>query len=442
VVAQPQHNVARPAANVPLQRTPHVHQQQPLPGPAATALHSRPAPVSAPAVLGHAPLTAPGADPFASGMFADLVQNEMVAMLDQMYAEMGVHNPMPLAQLRAANPGLYDQIRVKAEERASAILAQRQLSSSPQNGAGGYNVRGQGGYGPVASPQAAYPAGAQRKRQAEHPSQQQQQQWGPPAQYPRQDQPATQYSSRFNTATHNAGPSAYVAPEGGAYPREQVYQRSSNGMSAEEQEAARLAAEHRREEEARYYEELRVKYAPDHFVNGFLSEAPVVIDVARAQALAEILRSQYTSTGSLIDSKNNDNVGNLTVGDAAPLAGDGVRVKIEDGGDVSGAASSHVAHSVPEAKPVMQLSEGFMATARTLTRRLDAYLRDIQVPPRLPPVLFGPLPLVPVYGQSAEALDELDRQRARDSAAAARVMQSRGPAPVKVAAKLPVPPFR
>lgn len=49
----------------------------------------------------------------------------------------------------------------------------------------------------------------------------------------------------------------------------------------------------------------------------------------------------------------------------------------------------------------------------------------------------GPLPLAPIYGQSAEALDELDRQQRAKATASATVAQSR-----PVARKLPVPPFR
>jgi hypothetical protein len=148
-------------------------------------------------------------------MFTDLVQNEMVALLNQMYAEMGVDNPMSLEQLAAANPSLYAQIRAKAEESARAVLAQRQRGASPQQQplrAPAAAARAPASYPPVASPQGMYAGHAQpdvtgRKRPGEFPHAGRQTGGYPPvAQAPQQHQhqvpyaerPIARYASRFN----------------------------------------------------------------------------------------------------------------------------------------------------------------------------------------------------------------------------------------------------
>jgi hypothetical protein len=395
----------------------------PMPMPAPAAL---PVPLSGPAATLQTRLAPAAADPLAAGMFADLVQNEMVTMLNQMYAEMNVTNPMSLEQLAAANPSLHAQIRAKAEETARAVMAQRKLSASPvqaAGGGGGYTgpSRGPGYYPPVASPQAVYPAQpthaavAGRKRAADYPDQYATQSgvyrgapsegFGPagagrypPAQqqYPSQ----VQYSSRFNAPIAGArstrpypGNNGYPPSQAPAYnypratgPSPQFPARDSRALDLDEEELSpeQEEAEHaellrRRAEESRYYEELRVKYASDHFVNGFLSEAPVVVDVARVQALHDVLRSQYCNQTHI---DNND-----IVGDASR----NVRVKIE-GAESKTSTSSAVDSGSAESKSegeAVKLSEGFRAASHTVTQRLGSYLRDIQTPPRLPQILFG-----------------------------------------------------
>ena len=323
-------------------------------------------------------------------MFADLVQNEMVAMLNQMYADLGIANPMSLDQLAAVNPSLYAQIRAKAEETAHVIIAKRKLAASgdpsvplhPANSAHQLNY-------PV--PSAAPTTG--RKRTAEHPPSQQYQHQGyrdgpggyPPAatQYtgahvhqqqqhqqhqPQAAAPQSQYgNSRFSNANpsrelHQTHPDNQY-PLGGALPAPVQEARSSIPAPAPAPipQVSEAELQQQREEERRIQEELRAKYASDFFVNGFLGEAPVVVDVARVQALRDLLHSQYSS-----QSNRNDSIA---------------------GGGTAGTTTVKVENSENINKT--KLSEGFLSASRTLTNRLTTYLNDIQTPPKLPSMLFG-----------------------------------------------------
>ena len=116
-----------------------------------------------------------------------------------------------------------------------------------------------------------------------------------------------------------------------------------------EEDTLRHADERDEEDDAwrNQQEEIRAKYSSDYFVNGFLCEVPVVLDVERIRSLHEVLACNYTS--------------------ASPTANN------SDGTESSG----------------ITMSEGFAAAARSVTARLGTYLADVQVPPRLPQILFG-----------------------------------------------------
>mmetsp|Transcript_15939 Transcript_15939/g.32286 ORF Transcript_15939/g.32286 Transcript_15939/m.32286 type:complete len:916 (+) Transcript_15939:79-2826(+) len=483
----------------PQQRPMPAQQTQavPLSGPAATLVHAG------------STSTATGPHGFSQNMFADLVQNEMVTMLNQLYAEMNIQNPMSLDQLAAANPSLHAQIRAKAEEAARGIIARRKLSASPTLSGMippppmAPTMRLPASYPPVASPQPAYMAPvagnlAGRKRTAEYQQ--------PPngAPYRGVSAPAAaatgyppvrqnQYSNRYNTAGNARtfpGPTQFTgAPQ---YFQEQKPQQLHQHMyyhprrTAEstadgdattapsrtltpEEEAQRAAALRRREEERLHDEELRAKYSSDVFVNGFLSETPVVVDVARVQALVDVLRCQYTNiitNSNNSDYSNNRNTCNdiNTINNSAESSiptnsdinnyssnnNDGDEVQVKQEGKInqtisSTPSSAESASVVPTEIPVVVVSDGFASATMTLTRRLDSYLKDIYVPPRLPQILFGPLPLLPVYNPSAEALDEQARLKAKAEAAAnAQPATSIVPIgqQVRPVKKFPIPQFR
>lgn len=57
-----------------------------------------------------------------SPIFDDLVRMEMERMLNQMYSEMGVTDPMTIVELADANPALYQQMKLTSEETVKETL--------------------------------------------------------------------------------------------------------------------------------------------------------------------------------------------------------------------------------------------------------------------------------------------------------------------------------
>ncbi|KAJ1410390.1 hypothetical protein B484DRAFT_482768 [Ochromonadaceae sp. CCMP2298] len=288
------------------QRQPHQMQQHAPPPPylgvPQQTQPSAPFAPYAPAPQGSAPLPPVPQPSYArggasssgmggtevSGVYSDLVKSEMVTMLNQMYAEMNVTNPLSLDELARENPDLYGLIQGKAEDNARATMARRDVTASSSR----------------------YPAG-----QAQYQQQQQHRQ-----------QPA---------------PPPKPAPE-----------------------------------DLSQHAEVEAKYASELFVNGFVCETPVVVDVNRVASLRDAL---------VLDCESKENGGHLT--------------------------------------PV---SHGLKNAAQRITKRLTAYIHDVNIPPALPPFLFGLLPLEPIFAFSAAAQME-----------AAAELRNRAPVH-----KLPVPPFR
>ncbi len=341
---------------------------KPLPVPASVAnfqsVSHQQAPQAAPQRDFRVPPTATFETSTTSGMFADLVQNEMVTMLNQMYAEMGVKNPMSLEELRQKNPSLYAQIQHKAEESAELIMSKRQTTSSPvQQRHPVPAASTQYSQYPIPSP-TQYTDVTGRKRGPPYQGASGQ----APGQYPHQrpyhntqsnyddsysdnyyhqsNYPQTQYhqyKSRYNTAPSNSNPDHRYSVHSTAIPnpnisRDRSTHPAASNLGNEIHSAVVSSEEH-------LQEEILSKYASDYFVNGFLCEVPVVVDVARVQALRDVLQSQY------VNSPNNTTQANTTS---------------------------------PAKLPV-----GFEAAAAGVTKRLSMYLHDVQVPPKLPQILFG-----------------------------------------------------
>lgn len=104
------------------------YNQQPLP---PYQQHQQLQPINIPSVVSqHHPMVV---DPLTSSMFHDLVKNEMVNMLNQMYIEMNIKNPLSLDELMKANPSLYNQIQTKAEENAKQVLMKRNQKQQQLN---------------------------------------------------------------------------------------------------------------------------------------------------------------------------------------------------------------------------------------------------------------------------------------------------------------------
>lgn len=355
-------------------------------------------------------------------MFADLVHNEMVTMLNQMYAEMNVNNPLSLEELATINPSLHAQIRAKAEEAARVIMARRNQAASPVQHGGAQQQQYRTGASPQMYPPATDSVGRKRPSEfsavggpAHIPYGRQQYAGASNPQYAQQGrapQGQAHYSSRFNPGyTNQRRPqaSAHYPTAGGqqgGYDGGRLTSTSSAAQAPggfaqgqgqqlefaaeEEMDPAGCELDESREEEET--EDIHAKYASDFFVNGFLCEVPVVIDVTRVQDLRDVLESRYSPSG---ESK-------------------------QDGDHATPPAQAH------------QMSEGFLEASRIMTQRLSSYLADVQIPPRLPQILFGPLPLSPVYAPTAEALEE---QAKRSKAAKEAAVE-------KPVHKIPMPPFR
>lgn len=336
---------------------------KPLPVPASVAKFQPVAHQQAPLAQPQRDFRAPPATNFerstSPGMFADLVQNEMVTMLNQMYTEMGITNPMSLEELRLKNPSLFGQIQQKAEESASLIMNKRQTTSSPLQRHPVATAASQYSQYPVHSPSQQYAADVTgRKRGPPYQGQYPQQRPYNTAQGANYNEPYRdnyyhqtnpypqaqyhQYKSRFNN-TAQSNPDHRYPPHTTALPssnisRDRSTHASASNLGSEIHSATAAQDDH-------LHEEILSKYASDYFVNGFLCEVPVVIDVARVQALSEVLQSQYTAT---TDDTNQSST------------------------------------SSPSKLPA-----GFEAAAAGVTKRLSMYLKDIQVPPKLPQILFG-----------------------------------------------------
>lgn len=82
-----------------------------------------------------------GHDNTSATMFADLVRNDMISMLHQMYADMGIPKAQQISLdgLATANPDLWGQLRAKAEDNAALLMSRRKSQSS----VGNYNPRQQ-----------------------------------------------------------------------------------------------------------------------------------------------------------------------------------------------------------------------------------------------------------------------------------------------------------
>jgi len=94
--------------------------------------------------------------------------------------------------------------------------------------------------------------------------------------------------------------------------------------------------------------------------------------------------------------------------------------------DAATAAAPAPAENVP--------SEGFHIAAKRVVRRLSAYIDDVNVAPRLPPILFAPLPLEPIF-TPAFTVATMKQQQASES-------ESTAPRDRAPQLKIPTPEFR
>jgi hypothetical protein len=368
------------------------------------------------------PVRSMGIPPVAAASVAPVdslesaIQQQMTVLLDQMYREMNVANPMSLPQLHAANPGLFDQIRAEAEKAVKVSIAARNISSAiefssaaaaaanqsrsrfasqqqPLVHDGRAAGRGVGGGGRGGAGRGGDPRGIP-------PYQQQQQQ------YSYAEQQVAMHSRAVPAASPVAlGPGGRVdriakkriAP---AQYDDVDHDSSTDARDVElsaENESEVLERQLRQqealEEERRVDQEMRAKYSSDFFVNGFVGEVPVVIDVDRVYALKQALQCLYgyghghgQETGVIGSAGADADAGAVAAkeekdNEVMDTSAEG------NNGDSSSSSSSGREPAVP--RKLTELAAGFQAASLSLTRRLEDYLSDIQTPPKLPAMLFG-----------------------------------------------------
>ena len=90
-------------------------------------------------------------------IYADLVKSEMVNFLNQLYREMNITDPPTLHELSNANPELFEKIRLQAEENANALLSLRQSQSMGAPNVRGDQVNSSGAHIPYLSSHAQKP---------------------------------------------------------------------------------------------------------------------------------------------------------------------------------------------------------------------------------------------------------------------------------------------
>mmetsp|Transcript_29458 Transcript_29458/g.65335 ORF Transcript_29458/g.65335 Transcript_29458/m.65335 type:complete len:759 (+) Transcript_29458:162-2438(+) len=389
------------------QRQPHQMQQHAPPPPylgvPQQTQPSAPFAPYAPAPQGSAPLPPVPQPSYArggasssgmggtevSGVYSDLVKSEMVTMLNQMYAEMNVTNPLSLDELARENPDLYGLIQGKAEDNARATMARRDVTASSSRYPAGASR-----YGPQSNPQHDM---AGKKRSADFGTASH---YGPPQQQYRSDGQGREQSREHSREQQSREQQSREQQMREQQSREQqsreqqsrgdprysrVDVRGSSPLTNQGQAQYQQQQQHRQQpapppkpapEDLSQHAEVEAKYASELFVNGFVCETPVVVDVNRVASLRDAL---------VLDCESKENGGHLT--------------------------------------PV---SHGLKNAAQRITKRLTAYIHDVNIPPALPPFLFGLLPLEPIFAFSAAAQME-----------AAAELRNRAPVH-----KLPVPPFR
>lgn len=261
------------------------------------------APRGAP-TLGQCPLSYPGNTPLQE----DVIRQEMGVMVNKMYQEMNITNPMTLDTLATANPTLYAQIRAQAEAAVS----------SANQGTG----------------QQQQLAGVKRS------------------------------ISVSSSGTTLQGPA--------------IKKTVAIAMGLPDDDYDKLQPENLVRKTASISSNL---------VNGFLCEASVIIDVNRVKLLANKMRGSSSINSS-----------NTTLADSDIV--------------------------------------GYNKAAHVVTKRLDGFLENVSVPPSLPPILFGLLPLEPVLSAASSRSSGVNGMMHGNVRVAAGLGED------NVAIKRPVPKFR
>lgn len=335
--------------------------------------------------------------PLLSGMFNDLVKNEMVNMLNQMFAEMRcVDTPISLEELSRVNPPLYAQIQSRAEETAQAVLVHRMAtqqsnyaqlpltnnypnsSSStnnyPSNNSSTNNYPTTNNYpsSSLASSQQSFDYGSrQQSIQATPLIQQQQQQ-------PLLHHPSTQHSyvhsSDLNPTFHNHLPATTS--------NQLSYQQSKKQRTIDYQQDDSSTMEYQGQQlqllPAMAQRHRLIDTHPLEHVDGHLFPPG---DSDRSGSLPDSTTLPQTSSSS---SSHSSSQSSSSPDDSSLVNGFVCEVPV-----VLDVHRLHHLVAALDGTAAMKVTDHFRGAVLRVRARLQTYLKDLMVPPKLPSILFG-----------------------------------------------------
>jgi hypothetical protein len=302
--------------------------------------------------------------PLLSGMFNDLVKNEMVNMLNQMFAEMRcVDTPISLEELSRVNPPLYAQIQSRAEETAQAVLAHRMATQQssyaqlpltnnyPSNNSSNNNYPSNS----FASSQQSFDYGSrQQSIQATPLIQQQQQQQQPLLHHP-STQHSYVHSSDLNPTFHNHLPAT-----------------TSNQLSYQQSKKQRTI-DYQQDDSSTM--EYQGQHAP---VDGHLFPPG---DSDRSGSLPDSTTLPQTSSSS---SSHSSSSSSSSPDESSLVNGFVCEVPV-----VLDVHRLHHLVAALDGTAAMKVTDHFRGAILRVRARLQTYLKDLMVPPKLPSILFG-----------------------------------------------------
>jgi hypothetical protein len=327
-------------------------------------------------------------------IYHDLLTNEMINVLLQLYQGMPVNEIMTLDEISLENPSLFNQIKSQAEVNTQTLLSNKikalQNPSLLMGGGGVNNVNSllnkfsTSRFEPMDNTLSMQDVVAASSHPHHHPSQQQHHRAGGSNKRPYEDRSNNQFpSSKRLQSGGGGGYQSQNSPAGGgggqnrgffqenaappmnfnhqnhaSEPLNQLFQsfKSSQQFSGHQQQQQQSRGGYQQPHSQNVVpsegggmskpsgQQQQQQLPAGNYVNGYINESSVVIDVERVKAMTNKLQQASSAA---------------TVG-------------------------FPIAHNFP-------------VVTNKLCSRLQSYLKDIKIPPALPPILFGLLPMEPLY---------------------------------------------
>jgi hypothetical protein len=303
-------------------------------------------------------------------MFNDLVKNEMVNMLNQMLAEMRcVDNPISLEELSRINPPLYAQIQSRAEETAQSVLAHRMATQ--QSNYSQLPLTNNYPSSSFASSQQSFDyTSRQQSIQATpliQPLLHQQQQQQSLLHHPSTQHSYVQRSSDLNPTFHNHLPAA-----------------TSNQLSYQQSKKQRTIDY--QDDEYQGQQQLQLQPA--------IAQRHRLIDTHSLEPIDGHLFPPGNSdrSGSLLDSTTLPQISSSHSSSSASSPPDNSSLVNGFVCEVPVVLDVHRLHHLVAAldgTAAMKVTDHFRGAVLRVRARLQTYLKDLMVPPKLPSILFG-----------------------------------------------------